>query len=309
MQADVWVEIQAWLVAALVYPGLLFGVAVALGVEWVLGLVRPRLAPAVYRADSRSDHSLQPLFSFMRLVGRHGPAHLSPGGEQAEGPGYAAIASVALAGAVAPLLALALTPLGGNLAARGGGPGDIIVVLLLYAMQPLLRAMSRLYSGGLDALEGARMLGRLVTGLAPTLVAVAALVETSGATVLGLSQLGEAPQTAGQFFTRLLAGIALLAALPWWVDPYRSNETAGSLAGRHLQGVALGALWTVLVLPMPGSLGWAIALSLAGTIFATLVIRLLPLAWAPLRAEREGARLVWVGVLPVAALALLVSLV
>ena len=309
MQANILGDIQAWLFALLVYPGLLFGVAVALGIEWLVGVIRPRLSPSVYRTAPRPSHFLQPLFSFFSLAGRRGPVGLTPHTEQASKPGYEALSYLTLAGAAAPLLALALMPLGGNPVARSGiGQADVVVVLLLLALQPLSRSLARLLSGGPSSIEGTRPLGRLLTGLVPALVVVAALVRVTGGDALDLATLGAAPETGWQFLVRLLAGITLLVTLPWWLDPSTSEETAGSLIGRLLQTVALGAFWTALILPRPGDLGWAIVLAVLGTFIASFAIRFLPLLWTPLRPERDTARFIWTAALPLATLALLISL-
>lgn len=308
MQSEIFGDIQAWLIAVLVYPGLLFGVVVGLGVEWLMSLVRPRLSATAFRVPTRPPHPMQPLASFMKLAGRRDPSGLVPLGEEKRAPHSEAIAYFTLAAAAAPLLALALTPLGGNPAVGTGWAGDLIFVILLLVAQPLARALSRLFGDAVSALEGARGVGRLVTGLIPALVAVAALVEASGSGSISLVRLGAAPETGGQFLVRLLAGAALLASLVWWVDHAPGGETAGSLAGRHLQTAALGAFWTAMVVPAPGNLGWGIVVAVLGTLFAAAVIRLLPLIWAPLRAEREAAALVWRTALPVAVVALFISI-
>jgi hypothetical protein len=306
--ANILIDIQSWLFALLLYPGLFFSVALALGIEWLLGAIRPRLSPSLYRTAVGQAHLLQPLFSFFRLAGRRGPAGLTPQVNSPGKPGYEAVGYIALAGAAAPVLALALMPLGGNPAAHSGAlQADVLVVPVLLALQPLSMALSRLFSSP-SPLEGTRPLGRLLVGLAPALIVVAALVHVAGGDSLDLAGLGTAPETGWQFLVRLLAGLALLVSLPWWLGPSAGYDSAGSLIGRHLQTIALGAFWTALILPRPGDAGWAIVVSVVGTIAASFAIRLVPVIWMPLRPERDSARLVWTSALPLAALALLISL-
>ena len=126
--------------------------------------------------------------------------------------------------------------------------------------------------GGLEALGGARHLGRLLAGLLPTLLLVAALVQVSGANTLSLANLTAAPLTAQQTLVRLLVGVTLLVVLPWWSarsgEQVATEGSAGAYAGRLVQAVALAAFWAAIVLPAPGDLPWAIALFVLGTLFA-----------------------------------------
>jgi hypothetical protein len=232
---------------------------------------------------------------------------LTPHAEKTGKPTYEALNFITLAGATVPVLVLALLPLGGNPATGNGASSvDVLVILMLLVVQPLSSELARVL-GGPSSLVGARPLGRLIVGIVPSIVVVAALIEVTGLDTLGLVPLGAAPETGWQFLVRLLAGVALLAALPWWLDLSTGGETGGSLAGRHLQTVALGAFWTALILPRPGDLAWAVVLAVVGTLAASLAIRLVPFLWTPLRTEREQARLVWTSALPLAALALLIS--
>jgi hypothetical protein len=295
-------SIQEWLVAILVYPGLLFGLAVALAAEWLTATISPRLAPSAFRPETRPNHPLQPLHSFGQLARRRAPESLVPHPDEEGAISHDGLLYLSLAGAVAPVLALALIPLGGNPVRLG----DALTVIGLLAVQPVIRAAERLMGGGAP-LEGTRILGRLVTGLATVLLVVAALVLVGGQDSLALEALGAAPETGWQFLVRLLGAAALLAALPWWVDQEGQGERAGSLLGRHLQTAALGAFWAVLILPRAGAAPWAFIIAVLGTLFAAVAIRLVPVVWAPLRAEREKARLVWAGALPLAALAAIIS--
>ena len=221
---------------------------------------------------------------------------------------------LAVVGALAPLLALALLPVGGSRIGRElGSVGDLLMLLLLLAAQPVTRAVVRLREGGLEALTGVRDLGRLLAGLLPTLLVVAALVQVSGTGTTALSGLTSAPLTPQQTLVRLLAGVALLVALPW-LTSWRRGESgegeegsAGVYAGRFLQTVALAAFWAVIVLPAPGEMPWAVALFVAGTLFAYVAIKTVAERWAPARREGEAANLLWATTLPLSAIALVLA--
>ena len=70
MQADILDTLQAWAVSALIYPGLLFGIALSLVGEWALHVIRPSLAPRIYRSQARAYHLAQPFYNFLKLAGR-----------------------------------------------------------------------------------------------------------------------------------------------------------------------------------------------------------------------------------------------
>jgi hypothetical protein len=311
LQPDVVETIQAWLLAVLLYPGLLFGILLALAGEWLYGALRPLFAPRLYRSQARPTHLLQPTRDFFKLAGRRSPAPLLPSGSPpASVPLFEGIASFACA--LAPVLALALLPLPGSpLASDNFQAGDLLVVIALLAVQPVLRALIRLRSGGLEQLRGAQDLGRLFTGLVPALLAVAALVEVSGSQSLRLTYLTSAPETPQQTVVRLLAGAALLVALPWWLDGRRSpagaHDNAGAHAGRLLQTVALAAFWALLALPLPGQLAWAGLVIIGGSLLAYAALRIIGERWALARREKDAANLVWASALPVAALAFVVA--
>jgi hypothetical protein len=311
LQPDVVETIQAWLLAVLLYPGLLFGVLVALAGEWLYGTLRSLFAPRMYRSQARPAHLLQPARDFLKLAGRRRSAPLLPSGSPpASAPLFEGIASVACA--LALVLALALLPLPGSpLAGDGFQASDLFVVLALLAVQPVLRALIRLRSGGLEQLRGAQDIGRLLTGLVPALLAVAALVEVSGSQSLRLTYLTAAPETPQQTVVRLLAGAALLVALPWWLDgrhsPLSAHDSAGAHAGRLLQTVALAAFWVVLALPLPGQLAWAGVVVIGGSLLAYAALRIISERWALARREKDAANLVWASALPVAALAFVVA--
>ncbi len=302
---------QGWALALLLYPGLLFGIALALAGDWLLGVVRPLLARRLYRSHTRQRHFLQPLYGFLKLARRQASvAWERPASGVMTRPLCSALA---IACVLAPVLALTLLPFPGNPTdGQTGSMADLILVLALLTVQPLVRAVLRLQGGGLVALRGAQDLGRLLTALLPVLAVVAALVEVSGSRSLQIAALSAAPETASQALVRLLAGLVLLAALPWLLDGNadrsRGEEMAATYAGRLLQAAALSALWSVLVLPALGEPVWAIAASLAGALFAFVTMRLIGERWAAARREKDAASLAWATALPVSALALIVAL-
>jgi hypothetical protein len=169
----------------------------------------------------------------------------------------------------------------------------------------------RLREGGLETLTGSRDLGRLLAGLLPTLLVIAALVQVSGTGTTALSGLSAAPLTPQQTLVRLLGGVVLLVALPWltsWRRGESSDEgSAGIYAGRFLQTVALAAVWAVVVLPAPGEMPWAVALFVAGTLFAYVTIKTVAESWAPARREGEATNLLWAATLPLSAIALVLA--
>jgi hypothetical protein len=182
--------------------------------------------------------------------------------------------------------------------------------LLLLAVQPIARAVLRLQSGELRSLRGAQDVGKLLTGLVPMLVAVAALVEVSGNRSLQLASLTAAPETAAQTLVRFVAGAGLLLALPWWHDwngnSTMARESAGIYAGRLMQTAALAGFWSIIVLPAPGHLVWAIVAYFIGMLFAYAAMRSYE-RFSPARREKDAASVAWVTALPAAAVALIVA--
>jgi hypothetical protein len=210
-----------------------------------------------------------------------------------------------------PLLALALLPVPGNPITSGPNSvsPDIVTVLALLSVQPLAVASLRLREGGLAVLKGAQELGRLLTGLLPSLLVVAALVEVLGNRSLRLAELGAAPETAAQTLVRLLAGGVLLVALPWWCGRESAGgESAGFYVGRLLQRVVLSVLWALLVLPVPGALPWAVVVLLGGALLAYVAMRLLPERLWHGRSERGAASVLWSAAVPLSMLALAIGL-
>src|SRR3954463_2044601 len=72
LQSDVLTTLEAWVLSALLYPGLLFGVALAFAGEWLGGGVRSALTPRIYRAATavRPQGFIQPLYNYLKLAGR-----------------------------------------------------------------------------------------------------------------------------------------------------------------------------------------------------------------------------------------------
>ena len=314
MEVGVAENIQAWSLALLVYPGILFGVLLALIAEWVYPLVR-QLTVHGPRTQSRPRPIIYPLSTFLKLAGRRhnaAPASLMPASTESPMPDDRSMVEnmLGIACAVAPLLALVMLPLPANPLLAAGQAGDLLLVVILLAVQPLAAALLGLRAGGQASLRGAQDLGRLLTGLLPAFIAVAALVEVSGTGSLLITALSAAPETGAQALVRILSGAVLLLALPWWLhsDDRTSNQGgAGSHAGRLLQAVALGAFWSLLILPTPGDQIWAFVLYTVGTLATSIAMRLISERLLPVRRERDRANLMWSTALPVATIALLVS--
>jgi hypothetical protein len=318
LQVDVWQTTGAWALTLLLYPGVVFAALVVLVGEWLVGMARPFFSPRLYRSQTRLYSPLQPLYVFLKLLGRQGAVRWQRPGDSPTAPSHPGETVLSVIGAIAPLLALALLPAGGSpIESQLGAVGDLLILLLLLAVQPVSSALLRLREGrstevGPETMNGARQLGRLLAGLLPTLLLAAALVEVSGANTLALSSLTAAPLTAQQTLVRLLAGVALLLALPWWSGWSREGAgtegSAGGYAGRVVQTVALAAFWTVIALPAPGDTPWAVALFIIGTLFAYTTFKIVSERWAPARREGEATGLLWAATLPAAALALLLAL-
>lgn len=313
MEVGVVENIQAWALALLIYPGVLFAALLVLLAEWFYSLIR-RLMVRETRTQSRQRPISYPLSTFLRLTGRRhnaAPASLMPNTSEFPVPDRSTVESVVgMACAVAPLLALVMLPLPASPIFATGQAGDILLIVALLAVQPLASALIGLRVGGQASLRGAQDLGRLLAGLLPALIAIAALVEVSGAGSLRMTALSAAPETGAQTLVRILSGAVLLVALPWWLhsDDRTSNRGgAGAYAGRLLQAVALGAFWVLLVLPAPGEQVWALVMYTVGTLVTSIAMRLISQRLLPVRRERDRANLVWSTALPIAAIALLVS--
>ncbi len=318
MQMDAWQTTGAWALTVLLYPGVVFATLVALLGDWLAGLVRPLFSPRLYRSQTRLYSPLQPLYTFLKLLGRQGAVRWQRPGDSPTAPSHPGETVLSVIGAIAPLLALAILPAAGSpIGSQIGAVGDLLILLLLLAVQPVSSALLRLREERStapepDATSGERRLGRLLAGLLPTLLLAAALVEVSGTNTLTLSGLTAAPLTAQQTLVRLLAGVALLLALPWWSGWSREGAGieggAGEYAGRLFQTVALAAFWTVIALPAPGDTPWAVALFVIGTLFAYITSKIVSERWAPARRAGEATGLLWAATLPVAALALVLAL-
>lgn len=300
MPQEVFTTLQTWLLALLLYPGLLFGLLFAMSGEWLAATVRPLLSRQRNRLSTSRYSYLQPVYDIFKLAGR----------EQATSQSSSPANALGLLAMLGPLLALLLMPLPGNPITVSASPADIITVLALLSVQPIAASALRIREGGLAALTGAQELGRLLTGLLPTLIVVAALIEVLGNRSLQLSELGTAPETAAQTLVRLLSGGVLILSLPWWCsrDAGVRGASAGFYMGRLLQQVALSVLWALLVLPVPGALPWAIVVLLVGAMMAYIAMRLLPERLWQGRSERGAAGMVWSAAVPLSALALAIGL-
>ncbi|MDQ5824475.1 MAG: hypothetical protein M3441_09755 [Chloroflexota bacterium] len=302
MPPEVLTTLQQWSLALLLYPGLLFGLLFALFGEWLVSVIRPFLRRQRIRLAAPRYSFLQPAYDILKLAGR----------DSGTTPASGSTSALGLLAMLGPLLALVLMPLPGNPLTGGSQvlTTDIVTVLALICVQPLASAAARLRQGGLAALKGAQELGRLLTGLLPALLVVAALVEVLGNRSLRLSELGAAPESAAQTLVRLLAGGVLLISLPWWRgrEAGLQEESAGFYAGGLLQQVAMSVLWALLVLPVPGAFPWAVLVLLGGAMFAYIAMRLVPERLWLGRSERGAAGMVWSAAVPLSVLALAIGL-
>src|SRR5437588_12101071 len=108
-QAQALETITAWLLSALVYPGLLFGVGLALVGEWALNAVRPVFTPHIYHARRHARHLIQPLYDFLKLAGRQNTTDPILTGDSL-GKSHPLHTSLAFVCALSPVLALTLLP-------------------------------------------------------------------------------------------------------------------------------------------------------------------------------------------------------
>lgn len=308
MDTEVLGTLQAWVLTALVYPGLLFGVALALTGEWLLNGVRPIITPRIYRSRASAYHLAQPVYDFLKLVGRLEVWKVG----RLTGNNVSIFQPSNLPTFVAPALALTLLPFPGSPITHEIGPvGNLVLVLALLVVYPLGKAALGLKADGPAEIRAGRDIGRVLIGLLPILAAAAALLEVSRSGSLQLAGLTAAPETAAQALVRLLAGAALLVALPWWLDwrdeQPETHESAGTFAGKFLQRAALAAFWAIVILPSPGDLAWAVVVAVVGSLAAYVAMRLISERWAVGMREQDAARLVWATSLPVAVLALFLS--
>ena len=156
----------ALLLALLLYPGLLFGIVLALVGEWLRGALRPVLTSRLYRVHTRPRHLLQPVYDFLKLSGRQGPQGAgadTPSGALAANEAQGWLGMLGMASAIAPVLALALLPFPGSpVTQQIGFVGDLFTVLLLLAVPPLTRVAARLSRNGIASLTGTQDAGRLL---------------------------------------------------------------------------------------------------------------------------------------------------
>lgn len=302
MPPEVFTTLQQWVLALLLYPGLLFGLLFAISGEWLVAAVRSRLSRQRSRLPVPRTGFAQPAYDLLKLAGR----------DRAATPGSSFTNALGLLAMLGPLLALVLMPLPGNpLSSLAiATPADMLTLLALISVQPLVAAALRLRQGGLATLNGAHELGRLLTALLPVLLVIAALVEVLGNRSLRLAELGAAPETAAQTLVRLLSGGVLLIALPWWrgLNAGGRGESAGFYAGSLLQQVALSLLWALLVLPVPGAFPWAAGVLLGGAMLAYVAMRLVPERLWQGRSARGAAGMLWSAAVPLSVLALAISL-
>jgi hypothetical protein len=322
MQLDFSTNLAAWGFAVLVFPGLLFAVLLALAGYWLAGLIAPLFMPKLYRQRTRIGSFFGPLLRMSKLLGRKHAARW-----QVDSPGTAGVTDpssqiaeslLVLVGAIAPLIALALMPLVGNpVTGQLGVSSNFFVVLALLVVYPLVSVGAQARTGGLAGMSAMQSVGALLTGLLPTLLIVAALIQVAGSHTLFMTGVLAEPLTPQQTFVRILAGVALLVALPWWLGSASLRDTghysagsvgAGLLAGRLMQTAALSVFWSLLVLPMTGDALWSYILPVAGALFACLAMRLVSALWVPARRPSEAANLAWATTLPLAILAFLLGL-
>jgi hypothetical protein len=312
MQTDILTNITSWAIALLVYPGFLFALALALASEWLAGIFRPLFTPRLYRSRARMSGFLNPLLTLLKLLGRKDAVHWQSPSPNSQS--HHAESALAVIGAIAPLLALALMPITGNPVTQVLGiHPDLFLILALLAAYPLTSAAAQARSGGLSVLTGAQTLGALLTGLLPALLVIAALIQVAQAPTLNLDSLLAAPETPQQTFVRILCAVALLISLPWWLGrrpAHRQTQTlsAGTLAGKLFQTSALAVLWSVLVLPLAGNPTWAALTFIAGALFAAVSMRLIGERWWPNRRTADAANLVWATSLPLALIAVVLSI-
>lgn len=303
---------NAWLLAVLVYPGLLFGLVLAgvgeAGRALLSGRPRPRPGATAWRLWRR---------------------------RAAAGPG-AALAGLVVA---APLAALLLLPLPGHPLVRGAAaegtlavPGDLPAVLALLLGGNVAAAGIGLGASTPGAqLGGARLLRGTLLAAVPASLALAALTTMAGSlhiAAVGGLLLG-APSAARTGMVVAAAG-ALLTALPalgQWppadaagpdpAAPTVVSYLAGldgwplalARAGGALQRGAWAATWVVLCVPGtvprgadPGAAG--VFLAALGALLAGLALLGRRPAWPP----DDPTALAWRAGLPLAGLALVLAL-
>jgi hypothetical protein len=323
MQLDFLTNLAAWGFSLLVYPGLLFAVLLVLIGHWLAALIAPLFMPKLYRQRTRIGSFFGPILLISKLLGRKNAARWQAG-SPATSPSAASSPNLAenllaLVGAIASLIALALMPLAGNpVTQQLGVTANLFLLLALLAVYPLVSIAVQARSGGLSSMSAMQTAGAFLTGLLPTLLIVVALMQVAGSHTLSMTALFAAPITPQQTFARALAGVALLVALPWWLGSPTLRDTdrtdhgsvgAGLLVGRLIQAAALSVLWSLLVLPLVGDPVWTYILPVLGALFACLAMRLLATLWVPARRPSEAANLAWATTLPLAILAFLLGLV
>jgi hypothetical protein len=215
-----------WLITLLIYPGGLFALGLAGGIEvlreGVTALLAPRRGrPPLGAALTRPGHALGQWLRARRPA-RGAPSAWGPGGQ----------AGLALAGIVAPGLALALMPLPGHPLLMGPGiapVGDGLAVWALLLAGSAARGVLGLGTASVGAqLAGARHLRAVVLG--------------SISATLALITLATAAHSVR------LDTINAALAVP----------SAGLVSGGSALGLSLadGVARLVLLLTLPGVAGW-----------------------------------------------------
>jgi formate hydrogenlyase subunit 4 len=321
---------EAWLIALLVYPGGLFALALAAGVELARGIVTGALAPPggrVPRASLAGQGAALRRWATTRRPARGSPSAWGGTGQ----------AALALAGIVAPLAALALLPLPGHplMAAQGVPPiGDGLAIWALLLTGPLAHAALGLGTAEPGAqLAGARRLQTAILGSVPATLALAALATAAGSLRLDLINARlVAPGVLPLSLALGLAAAAVLVCLPalaGWPPADVAGVRPGPAASESIlaglparlpalvwAGAVLGrAAWaaTLVLLGVPGAAatpaGPGDALLFAGAL-AALVIGLA--AWGARRIPPRPDQitgLTWLLALPLAAAALALVLI
>ncbi len=297
-----------WVAGVLLYPGLVFLGAFCLLADWLYRALKPYIAPRLFRGHAgRLASLLQPLYDALKAGGQNGSRTLiQTSAVELNSGNYARVA--ALLGLVATLLAVVLLPVPGSFTGGVLGSGaDLFTVLALLAVTPVLSNWVAILPGGAGALRASRALGGLLLALLPLLLCIAALVEVSGRHTLAIRSLLSAPESAAQTFVRLLAAGVLLVCLPWWIGRGHPGDRLLYM-GRLLLRGALAILWSLIVLPGAGEPVWAFFILVLGGLFAYTAMRFVEERWVPARGEAAGAQLAWATALPLAGLALVVSL-
>ncbi len=213
-----------WLITLLIYPGGLFALALAGGIELLRGLVTALLAP----------HDGAPPLGAAFTTPLRALRHWGTGRRPARGTpsawGTGGQIGLALAGGVAPLLALALMPLPGHPLLGGAGippVGDGLAVWALLLAGSAARGVLGLGATGVGAqLAGARHLRTVVLASIPATLALMALATPAhslrldlinGALATAPPDLGTTPlgMSAASWLARLVLVLTVPGLAGW----------------------------------------------------------------------------------------------